>query len=138
LSYANHFHLLIKVDDNLNLEAQPGRLNPLQKAFRDFFISYSKAVNKREGRTGALFQQKFKKKEIDADDYFTTLILYIHNNPVESGMCNHAGEWKYSSYNSIVSSNSPTKIKRQQVVEWFGGVEAFKQMHNNDFAPNLS
>ena len=56
--------------------------NAVTKSVRDFLISYAKAINKKYKRTGALFQQKFKRKEIGNDFYFSWLLQYIHLNPV--------------------------------------------------------
>ncbi len=127
----NHFHLLVKIRELISSPPN-GRLTAIQKAFRDFFISYSKAINKQENRCGALLQQKYKRKEIDSDEYYTTMIMYIHNNPVKSGICQHASQWKFSSYNSIAQNNSKTKICKENVLEWFGGTSEFIRMHSLD------
>ncbi len=62
----NHFHFLDRINDDKSLaQRTSGKLTPLEKAFRDFFISYAKSFNKRYGRTGSLFQYKFKRKLAD-------------------------------------------------------------------------
>lgn len=43
----NHFHFFIRVKKNESLNAQGVKLNPVQKAFKDLFISYSKSINKK-------------------------------------------------------------------------------------------
>ena len=125
----NHFHLLVKIKEEYPV-TPAGKLTGLQKAFRDFFISYSKAINKQENRCGALLQQKYKRKEIDSDHYHTSIIVYIHNNPIKAGLCQHASQWKFSSYNSIAHNNSKTKICKEKVLEWFEGAAEFIRMHS--------
>jgi putative transposase len=127
----NHFHLLIRIKEDNVQQTEKEFIASLQKSFRDFFISYSKAINKDQNRTGALFQQKYKRKEITSDEYYTAAVIYIHNNPTHARLCNHPGEWKFSSYNSIVSTSLKTKICKEEVLKWFGGLECFKQMHLN-------
>jgi putative transposase len=122
----NHFHLLIRIKliagyDN---EVSGGVI----KSFRNFLISYSKAINKKYDRTGALFQQKFRRKEITVDGYFSWIIQYIHMNPVKAGLCDEPAGWKYSSYNAIVG-NKPTKMSANEVLEWFGGPSEFIRIH---------
>ncbi|MCY7423043.1 MAG: transposase [Chitinophagaceae bacterium] len=129
----NHFHLLIRINEVISFN-EPSKLTKLQKSFRDFFISYSKAINKQENRCGALLQQKYKRKEINSDEYCTTMILYIHNNPVQAGLCNHPSEWKFSSYNSIAQNNPKTRICKDKVLSWFGGPDAFIKMHASPLA----
>ena len=46
-------------------------------------------------RTGSLFQHKFKRKEIDNEAYYSTLIAYLHLNPVKGLGCRSPQEWKF-------------------------------------------
>ncbi len=147
----NHFHFLIQIKPSEVLKTSEGELTspfshpaktpetlskrgsklltPLEKAFKDFFISYTKSINKSRSRTGSLFQAKFKKKQIDNDGYFTSLIQYIHANPVNAKLCSRYEDYKFSSYNAIIS-NAATQIKRDEVLEWFGGIDMFIKIHN--------
>jgi len=123
----NHFHLLvrIKIIDGL-AEADVSRQTT--KAMRDFLISYSKSVNKKYSRSGALFQPKFKRKEVDNDFYFSWLVQYIHLNPVKAGLCKEPAEWRYSSYNAVTSGKS-TKIHAEEIIHWFGSLKEFIRIH---------
>lgn len=56
--------------------------------------------------------------------YLQRLICYVHQNPVEAGFVFQPEQWKYSSYNAIVSSNQ-TLVARQEVIELFGDLENF-------------
>ena len=133
----NHFHLLIKVKEkihsNHNIKGKsinPKLLMPIEKAFRDFFICYAKTINKEYNRTGALFQFKYKRKVIDSGDYLMSIIAYIHLNPVHAGLCDDPGDWKYSSYNFFIT-DTPCKIKKNEVLEWFENKNEFVEFHKN-------
>src|SRR6185436_3752488 len=91
-------------------------------------MSYAKTINHAYNRTGALFQQKFKRKEISSDAYYTSVIQYIHANPIAAGLCSSYEDWEFSSYNAIIGTQS-TKIKRDEVLDWFGGREMFIKVH---------
>ncbi|HEY6437113.1 MAG TPA: hypothetical protein VIY47_11035 [Ignavibacteriaceae bacterium] len=106
------------------------KLTPLEKAFKDFFISYAKSINKAMNRTGSLFQSKFKKKEITDNAYFTRIIQYIHLNPLKAKLCNAYDEYIYSSYNAIINTGA-TKIKKQEVLDWFGSRDVFIKVHED-------
>jgi REP element-mobilizing transposase RayT len=123
----NHFHFLVKIKGIKSIET-PSRLTPVEKGFKDFFISYAKSINKRYNRVGSLFQYKFKRKVIENDKYLRNLVLYIHQNPIEAGFCNEPKEWKFSSYNSILANSSPL-VKKQEVIDWFEDKENFKYCH---------
>ncbi|MBI4931081.1 MAG: transposase [Bacteroidetes bacterium] len=125
----NHFHLLVQIKKIENKTSKAlSRLTPAEKAFKDFFISYAKSINKKYGRTGSLFQYKFKRKEIKDEMYLKKLILYIHQNPVAAGFCEQLHEWKFSSFHALLS-DSPTKLMRKEVIDWFEDKENFIYCH---------
>lgn len=118
-----HFHLFVRIREGKQEQL-------IIKAFKDFFISYAKAMNKVYGRTGSLFQNKFKKKEIEDDAYFSMIIAYLHLNPTRAGLVDRMDEWKYSSYRTI-TSGQPTRICRDEVIAWFGGLDQFVKFHES-------
>jgi putative transposase len=128
----NHFHFLIKIKENfIKNEGETFNTNllPVEKAFRDFFITYVKAFNVLYSRTGSLFQYEFKRKIITDEKYFVRVIAYIHNNPVRKKLCENVSNWKYSSYNAILSSKS-TNLKREEVLSFFeNSKEEFIEYH---------
>ena len=123
----NHFHLFFKVREIIGLNRK-GKMCSIEIAFKHLFMSYAKAINETYGRTGSLFQQNYRQKEVDNDAYFSWIIQYIHMNPVKAGLCNEPAGWRYSSYSAIIS-NKPTKLKREEVVEWFGNINRFEKIH---------
>ena len=132
----NHFHFLIQIKEagktskvSKTFEVSQ-RLTPVEKAFRDFFISYAKSINKKYQRTGSLFQYKFKRKEINDEKYLKNLVIYIHQNPVKAELCRFPHEWKFSSYNALIS-DSATQLKRKEVIDWFGDKENFIYCHKS-------
>jgi putative transposase len=126
LSYClmpTHFHLFIRLKDDSDPDT-------VTKSFKNFFISYAKSINKNYNRTGSLFQAKFKKKQIESDDYFSAIVAYLHLNPTRSGLVNHPSEWMFSSYNAFVS-DQPTNLMRANVLDWFGGRIPFIEFHES-------
>ena len=98
----------------------------------NFLNCYAKAFNKQYNRRGALFLDFTRRKEIKDEFYFSGLINYIHQNPVHHGFCKSPSEWDYSSYNSIISINKSSKLERNAVFDWFGGIEEFIAFHQNE------
>lgn len=114
----NHFHFFLKVNDHTLFE----------KGIKNFFISYSKAINKKYERVGSLFQGRYKASEVTTDSYYTTIITYIHQNPVIAGLVKNMDDYKYSSYPAYLSDKG-TMLCKTEVLEWFGGLDAFIQHH---------
>ena len=97
--------------------------------FSHLFNAYSKYYNKRYTRHGGLFERRFKRKHIDHERYFKRMVLYIHNNPVHHGFCDHPLGYRWSSYLTCVSVKT-TKLHRESVLGWFNGQAEFKLLHN--------
>ena len=100
-----------------------------EKYFSHLFNAYTKYFNKRHRRHGSLFERPFKRKLIDNPVYFKEMVIYIHNNPVYHGFCEHAMEYPWSSYLSCISVKL-TKLKRGKVIGWFDDKANFKYYHN--------
>lgn len=118
----NHFHFLIRptIEDQEQISQQ----------FQRFFISYSMSVNKEQERSGNLFQKNFKRKIIEDESYLKSVVYYIHANPLHHKLRNDFENYPYSSY-QIILSNKPTRLKRQDVIEWFGSREQFVEFHRD-------
>ena len=89
----NHFHLMVRIkdEDTMRLDNSERfdkserfvKSRMVTNQFKNFFISYAKAINKAYGRTGALFQRPFGRREITTDEYFARLCIIftlIHRN----------------------------------------------------------
>ncbi|PIR38808.1 MAG: hypothetical protein COV34_00615 [Candidatus Zambryskibacteria bacterium CG10_big_fil_rev_8_21_14_0_10_42_12] len=69
----NHFHILIKTTDQMNLG----------KFMQKLVTAYSMYFNKKYDRSGALFQGRYKAKHAHTDTYLKYLFAYIHLNPIK-------------------------------------------------------
>jgi putative transposase len=123
----SHFHFLIRVKEGIPTQLS-GKLTPLEQAFRDFFISYAKSFNKQHGRSGSLFQYKFKRNPADDIAYRMRLVVYIHANPVRAGLCQQMADWPFSPYRVLVDGGE-TAVQRDAVLSWFDGLTDFEAFH---------
>lgn len=132
----NHFHVLVRVKTLAEQERkQSGPVaserarvpNPGQQ-FGNLFNAYTKAINKAYGRTGSLFEHPFERIEVTSERYLMRLVTYIHHNPQKHGLIADFRAWPYSSYQSLCS-NRPTRLRRDEVVSWFGGMAQVEMAH---------
>jgi putative transposase len=77
---------------------------------------------------GTLFQTPFKRAIVEKDDYFTHLVYYNHANPQLHGLIHDFREWELSSYKRILL-DKPGKLKKKEVLDWFGGKIRYMQFH---------
>ena len=85
----NHVHLLLK-------ESEGQEIGSIVKRIA---VGYAQYHNIKNGRTGHLFQNRFKSEVVESDTYFLTVLRYIHQNPVKAGIVKSIGDYKWSSYN---------------------------------------
>lgn len=119
----NHFHILLRIKDNLEIVEEKMHL-----PFSNLFNAYAKAVNKKYNRDGSLFKERYKRKRITDEKYLINTITYIHLNPIKHGFSDKFQNYPFSSFNSIIS-DKPTKLKREETLEIFGGKQNFIDTH---------
>jgi REP element-mobilizing transposase RayT len=122
----NHFHLMIRVKENLHKEETIEHFISTQ--FKRLFQSYALAYNKQFQRNGSLFQNPFKRSIVANEKYFSQLLFYIHSNPTHHEIVKDFRDYKWSSYQTILSS-APTKLKRKIVLNWFSDEHDFIEFH---------
>ncbi|MFN8358161.1 MAG: hypothetical protein U0Y10_27105 [Spirosomataceae bacterium] len=134
----NHFHLLVKIKPLEVFQKDANFKNDVHKyvmqKLSNWLNGYAKAYNIRFGRKGALFVDYTKRFLVDSDSYFTATVNYIHQNPVNHGFVKELKEWNHSSYHSIVSDKA-TRLKRNEVIDWFGGKQKFEHFHQQNSVP---
>ncbi len=117
----NHFHLLITIK-----EKSTGK--EISKALSDCCNAYTKWLNTATGRKGNLFMRPFKRNKIENDNHLAWTVWYIHRNPMHHHYSQDYSEWKYSSFKAICNDTA-SKICREHVLSFFGGVEKFILFH---------
>ena len=59
---------------------------------------YVRYVNQTYGRSGTLWEGRYKSTLIDSDNYFLVVSRYIELNPIRARMVGHPAEYPWSSY----------------------------------------
>ena len=141
----NHFHFIVKVkseDDireyaDIQIGNSPTKYldktisldQYLNDQLRRFFSSVSIKFNNRYNRRGQVFARSPKRVFIENTRRLRYLIAYTHHNPIHHGFNSEYSQWKYSSYQTLLS-NTPTKLGRQDVMKLFGGIKEFNTYHD--------
>lgn len=105
----NHFHLILK-------QVKDGGIT---KFMRKLGTGYAMYFNKRNKRSGVLFQGKFKSILIENDEYLAHLSRYIHINPLEISNSN-LNNYRWSSYLDYIGiKNFPSVINKAIISSLF-------------------
>lgn len=109
---SNHYHLLLETP-----------LPNLSKGMQQLDGSYTQHINRCYQRCGHVFQGRFVSRLIDTEQYYKTLLRYVLQNPVAAGIVNHAGDYSWSSYQSVLGKQSAPK--------WLVAAEVLAHFHND-------
>lgn len=113
----NHYHFLLH-------QAGP---NPAGLLAQRVFNSYTKALNKRYGGSGTLFESPFKAKRVDKDEYLCHLCRYIHTNPVSAKLVPIPGQWAYSNYLECVGKRKRWSFDPEFIADFFGSPAGYEE-----------
>lgn len=101
----NHYHLLI--------ETQKENIATFMRIVN---ANYAKYYNKKYGRSGHLWQDRYKSRYITSEDYLYTLIKYIEYNPIEAGLAQKVSEYPFTLASSIFNAKEHYPCSNQSLL----------------------
>ncbi len=116
-----HYHIVARVRGATQTSevSKTSEVLDVSKAMMKLSVSYTKAINKRFGRVGVLFQGQFQAKPVLNSTYLLNLCRYIHANPVKDGIVADISQWQYSNYLEWVEEREGTMVNREFIGEYF-------------------
>jgi len=113
---SNHYHLLLEIKGET-----------LSKYMRQLNMNYAIYFNKKNKRSGHLWQGRFKSWYVTDEAYLYTLICYIEQNPIKANLVQTLEEYPYSSYHYFSASNISECLKDAWIVQNYqGDIEAIR------------
>ena len=123
----NHVHLLIEETEE-----------PIGQSIKRICGSYVYWYNRNHDRIGHLFQDRFKSEIIEDDNYFLTVLRYIHQNPLKAKLVQEIGKYKWSSYHNyfkkdgIIDSDLALKIFSEDSTQALIRFKRYMEEFNED------
>jgi REP element-mobilizing transposase RayT len=142
-----HYHILVRVkpqtSEVFEQQAQTSEVfktsevssqdvsAKVSRAMQKLLISYTKAINKRFDRVGALFQGQFQGKSVKNYKHLLALCAYIHGNPVKDGLANSPELWDFSNYADWLGLRGGGWADHDFIRENFGSAQAYADFLKN-------
>ncbi len=101
----NHVHLLVTPHE-------PGAAAAM---LQDVGRRYVRIINTIHGRSGTLWEGRFKSSLVDSESYLLTCHRYIEMNPVRAGLADRPGAYPWSSH-AHYTSGKPDKLITEHAV----------------------
>lgn len=121
----NHFHLLLRT----------GAV-PLSTAMRSLMTGHAVSFNRRHGRHGHLFQNRYRSIICQEDAYFFELVRYIHLNPLRAGIVedmDRLNRYPFSGHAVLMGVHRKSWQKSEEVLAHFGTTPRSARRNYGDF-----
>jgi len=122
----NHYHLIV--------ETPKANLSFFMHAIQSGYTTY---FNTKRGRSGHLFQGRYKSLLVDKDAYLLELSRYIHLNPVKAHITDVPEAYPFSSYPAFIDSGRETFVFRDLIWNMSHGSEGYHRFVESGLAEEL-
>jgi putative transposase len=95
--YGVAIHAYALLDAEVHLLATPRQAESLSRLMQSLGRRYVAAFNRRHGRSGTLWEGRFRAGLVDAVSLGLEAMLHVELQPVRAGLAGAAGEWPWSS-----------------------------------------
>ena len=91
-------HAYVLMPNHVHLLATPATDHALSLALQDLGRHYVRWFNRRHGRSGTLWEGRFRCAALDSERYLLACICYVEANPLRAGLVAAATAFPWSSY----------------------------------------
>jgi len=102
----------------------------IERQMNSMLVSYANYYNNKYLRKGGLFQKPFRRTEIHDESHLQQAIIYVNANAQKHQIIHDFKEYSYSSYKATTFNNTDY-LNTEAVLEFFGGIENFISLHEN-------
>lgn len=135
-------HAYVLMDNHFHLLATPSTVEALPLMMQAVGRSYVRYFNQRHGRSGTLWEGRYRSCPIQSENYLLACQRYIELNPVRAGLANHPADYRWSSYqaNALGSDESlvtPHALYLSLGTEATSRQSAYQMLFHDALAPAL-
>ncbi|HEY5046454.1 MAG TPA: transposase [Rhizomicrobium sp.] len=96
--YGCALHAYVLMDNHVHLLATPADAQSIPRMLQSLGRRYVRRINDAYGRTGTLWEGRYRAAPIDSEAWFFICCRYIELNPVRARLVKHPRLWRWSSY----------------------------------------
>ncbi len=118
----NHIHVLLSAD-------KPSHISKFSQSVGRKYVPY---FNHKYGKSGTLWEGRFKASSIDSEDYLLACYRYIEMNPVRAGMVSGCKHYLWSSHLANAYGEQDELLTPHPLYLRLGGTKKVRQMRYQD------
>ena len=96
--YAVAVHAFALMTNHVHLLVTPSEAESVSRFMQFIGRRYVPYINYKYGKSGSVWEGRYKASLVQEDSYFLTVIRYIGLNPVRAGMVEAPGQYRWSSF----------------------------------------
>jgi len=101
----NKVHAYCLMDNHVHILLTPRYDNSLAKNMQKLSLRFTQHINKKNKRTGRLWECRFHSSLVDNENYLWAVCRYIERNPVRANMVDKPAQYEWSSANTRHRNN---------------------------------
>jgi len=113
-------HAYVLMDNHFHLLGTPEAVDGLPRMMQAVGRTYVRYFNDRHGRTGTLWEGRYRSTLIETDRYLLACMVYLDLNPVRAGLVRQAGEFPWSSHGHYIGHRHDKLITPHPLVWTLG------------------
>jgi len=110
-------HAYVLMSNHVHLLVTPSSIGAVAATMQDVGRRYVRIFNQIHGRSGTLWEGRYKSSLIDSENYLLTCHRYIELNPVRAGLVNHPLDYPWSSHAHYATGASNSLITRHSLFD---------------------
>jgi putative transposase len=114
---SNHIHLVMETTEE----------SSLSKIMQGMNLAYTIWFNRKSGKVGHLWQDRFKSAVVERDSYLLECGRYVERNPLRAGMVKDLKEYPWSSYRVYAYGKTDGVTDRHEIYDAMGKENGARQ-----------
>ena len=114
-------HAYVLMTNHVHMLVTPLSVGAVSKLMQSLGTRYAKHINLACGRTGSLWEGRYKACLVARDQHVLAVCRYIDLNPVRAGMVDRARDYRWSSYRALAGLDVDPLVTPHGALEQLGG-----------------
>jgi putative transposase len=120
-------HAYVLMTNHVHFLLTPKKKNSLPRMMQLLGRRYVRHVNDAYGRSGTLWEGRYRAAPIDANDHFFSCCRYIELNPVRARLAKHPRDYPWSSYRAHATGTADELVAPHRLFKRLGRSAAERQ-----------
>lgn len=117
-------HAYVLMSNHVHLLVTPSKAGAVAAMLQDLGRRYVRVINTIHGRTGTLWEGRFKSSLVDSENYLLTCHRYIELNPLRAGLVSDPAAYPWSSHSHYAAGCANPLITEYSVYRSLGATDS--------------